>query len=128
MNEKRCISGGIVGCIAVMMVMVVVLNGRTEQQTSGYESHVEPTLPATESLQAILSKADTIESMYYEIAASLTMSEYGTQTVTMYIWQEKPYLKQQIISSTGGYTHTITILLRPEKGSMCMIRHKVSMC
>lgn len=97
-----------------MIAMIAALSGCTEQNTSGYESNVEPTLPATESLQTILSKAETIESMYYEIDASIDMSEFGTQTAMIEIWYKKPYIKEQITGVAHGITTTMTLIHRPD--------------
>jgi len=52
--------------------------------------------------------------MYYEIAASINMSEFGTQTATIKIWQKTPYLKEQITGITVGNTTTISVIQRPE--------------
>lgn len=101
------------GLIGVLFILVIVgLCGCTQQETLPNQSIDIP--PTTESLQAILSKAETIESMYYEIDASIDISEFGTQTASIKIWYKKPYLKEQITSSTSGITSTTTIIHRPE--------------
>jgi len=52
--------------------------------------------------------------MYYEIAASINISKYGTQTATIQIWQKPPYLKEQITGINAGVTTTIEVIHRPE--------------
>jgi outer membrane lipoprotein-sorting protein len=110
--------------VGLLFVLILVgLSGCTQQKSSDYSSSDysssdlskdQTPPPATESIQTILAKAETIESMYYEIAASITMSQYGTQTATIKIWQKTPYLKEQITSTTSGITNTITVIQRPE--------------
>jgi outer membrane lipoprotein-sorting protein len=102
--------------IGLIVVLISVgLSGCTQQNnTSSDESNIQSTPPTTESLESILAKTDTIESMYYEIAASINMSEYGTQTATIQIWQKPPYLKEQITGINAGVTTTIEVIHRPE--------------
>jgi hypothetical protein len=102
------------GITSVVILIIVGFSGCTQQNSSANESNIETTPPVTESLQTILTKSETIGSMYYEIAASITMPKYGTQTATIKIWQEKPYLKEQITSVTTGITNTISVIQRPE--------------
>lgn len=101
--------------ICVMVVMLIVgLSGCTQQNSSSDLSDVQSNPPTTESVGTILSKADSIASMYYEISMSITMPEYGTQTALMKIWQKKPYLKEQITSAAGGMTTSIAVIQRPD--------------
>ncbi|VVB62270.1 Uncharacterised protein [uncultured archaeon] len=100
--------------IITMILVVVGLSGCTQQNTSADETKIETTPPTIESLQTILAKSDTIESMYYEIAASITIPQYGTQTATIKIWQKTPYLKEQITSVTSGITNTMMVIQRPD--------------
>ena len=100
----------------ILLVMTVVLitvglNGCTQQESSLDNDQTIP--PQTETIQDILSKAESIESMYYEIAVSINMSEYGSQTATMKIWQKKPYFKEEITTHTAGITTTITVIQQP---------------
>lgn len=104
----------IVGLCIMVIVLIIGLSGCTQQDASSDLSDVQSNPPTTESVGTILSKADSIGSMYYEISMSITMPEYGTQTALMKIWQKKPYLKEQITSAAGGMTTTISVIQRPE--------------
>jgi hypothetical protein len=102
-----------------LVLLTVGFSGCTQQNSSSDTSSsnqlkIQTIPPAPESLQTILAKAETIQSMYYEIAASINMSQYGTQTATIKIWQKAPYLKTQITSATAGVTNTISMIQRPE--------------
>jgi outer membrane lipoprotein-sorting protein len=112
--KKQVSMVGMIGIIISMILVIVGLSGCTQQNTSADETKIDTTTPTLESVQTILGKADTIESMYYEIAASITMPQYGTQTATIKIWQKTPYLKEQITSVTSGITNSITVIQRPE--------------
>ena len=105
--------------LITLIFIIIVLSGCTQQNSSNdtsssdkSESKTNP--PPIETIQTILSKTETIESMYYEIDASIHMSEFGTQTATIKIWQKSPYLKEQITSVTNGITTSITVIQRPE--------------
>jgi len=102
-----------------LIFIIIVLSGCTQKNSSNdtsssdtSESKTNP--PPTETLQIILSKTETIESMYYEIDASIHMSEFGAQTGRIKIWQKSPYLKEQITSFTDGITTSVTVIQRPE--------------
>jgi hypothetical protein len=103
--------------VGVTIAVIVVIAGATgsfQPNTSADETTIETKAQEQESLQTILSKADAIGSMYYEIYGTITMSQYGSQTLTMRIWQEKPYLKEEITSQTAGITNTISVIVRPD--------------
>ena len=112
--EKQKMIIGIVGILVATIVIIVGVSAYTQQNSSVDETEITTTPPTTESLQSILEKAETIESLSYDIALTITMPQYGTQTATMNIWQEKPYFKEQILSTTMGITNTIIIIQRPE--------------
>ena len=114
MMKKQYIMIGIVGITIAVIVVIAGATGSFQPNTSTDETNIEPKNQEQESLQTILSKADAIRSMYYEIYGTITMSQYGTQTLTMRIWQEKPYLKEEITSQTAGITNTIAVIVRPE--------------
>ncbi|MBN1861399.1 MAG: hypothetical protein JW840_08070 [Candidatus Thermoplasmatota archaeon] len=113
MIKIQLLAIGIVAAIVAVVLVVAGLYGNT-QDTSVTESDVTATPPTVESVQEMLDKAASIDSLYYEITMTMDMSQYGTQTATMKIWQEKPYFKQQITTTTGGTTNTITVIQRPE--------------
>lgn len=104
----------VISVCALVVMLIVGLSGCTSQNSSSDQSDVESKPPTTESVGEILSKADSIGSMYYEISMSITMPEYGTQTALMKIWQKKPYLKEQITSAAGGMTTSIAVIQRPD--------------
>jgi hypothetical protein len=99
--------------------MLIVLSGCTQQNSSdetfSLEKHENKTNPPDiDSIQKILEKTESIESMYYEIDVSIYMSEFGTQTANIKIWQKNPYIKEQITSVIDDVTTTITVIQRPE--------------
>ena len=101
----------LIGIIGITMLFIILgLSGCT-QQNSLNEQKITPT---TESVQTILTKAETIESLYYEIAATIMMPNYGTQTATIKIWQREPYLKAEITGVAMGTTNTMSLIQRPE--------------
>lgn len=105
--------------LITLLFVIIVLSGCTQQNSSddtlpSDKSESKTNQLATETIQTILSKTETIESMYYEIDASIYMSKFGTQTATINIWQKSPYLKEHITSVTDGITTTITLIQRPE--------------
>jgi len=100
--------------VMIFILIIVGFSGCTQQDSSSDESTDQTNLSSTENIQTILAKADTIKSMYYEIIASITMDQYGTQNANMKIWQKKPYMKAEITSFTNGITNTIKVIQRPE--------------
>jgi hypothetical protein len=52
--------------------------------------------------------------MYYEIDGSIYMSEFGSQSANIKIWQKNPYLKEQIKSTIDDVTTKITVIQRPD--------------
>jgi hypothetical protein len=99
---------GIIGTVA----LVAGLYGSSQHNSNETDVYTSP--PTVESVQGMLEKAATIDSLSYEIAMTMDMAQYGTQSATMKIWQEKPYFKQQISTSAGGMTSTISVIQRPE--------------
>ena len=114
MMKKQYIMIGIVGVTIAVIVVIAGATGSFQPNTSADETTIETKAQEQESLQTILSKADAIGSMYYEIYGTITMSQYGSQTLTMRIWQEKPYLKEEITSQIAGITNTISVIVRPD--------------
>jgi outer membrane lipoprotein-sorting protein len=94
------------GIIAPLVCSLLMISGCTQQQGSDQTS--------TESLQTILAKAETIGSVYYELATSTAMSGAPVQTTTMKIWQKTPFLKEDRNITTGNITTTLTVIKRPE--------------
>jgi len=110
--------------VGILFILITIeISGCTQQKSSDSSSSDysssdlskdQTTPPATDSIQTILAKAETIESMYYEIAASINMSGFGTQTALIKIWQKTPYLKEQMTGVVDGVTTTISMVQRPE--------------
>ncbi len=98
----------------IVLFIVVVFSGCTQQDSSSDKSDNDTDFSTYETIQTVLAKADNIESMYYEIIATITMDQYGTQNANMKIWQKKPYLKAEITSVTNGISNTIKVIQRPE--------------
>jgi hypothetical protein len=101
--------------IGISLILILVgLSGCTQQQTSSDQTPLQTTPPTRESLETILAKTDSIDSMSFDVTASITMSQFGTQTAQIKIWQKIPYLKEQITMSSSAGTTSITIIHRPE--------------
>ena len=106
--------------ISIMIVfMIIVLSGCTQQNSSDETLSLDKpddktNPPEIESLHTILSKTESIESIYYQIDASIYMSEFGSQTANIKIWQKSPYLKEQITSIIDDVTTKITVIQRPD--------------
>jgi hypothetical protein len=94
------------GIIASLVCSLLMISGCTQQQESDQTS--------AESLQTILEKAAIIESVYYELDTSTTISGSVEQITTMKIWQKTPYLKEEVTSITAGITTALTVIKRPE--------------
>jgi outer membrane lipoprotein-sorting protein len=102
-----------------LVLLIGLLSGCTQENSpnnnySSEKSNSKTTPTATESIQTILEKTETIESMYYEIAAIIDMSDIGTQTATIKIWQKNPYIKEQITTILESDKITSTLIYRPE--------------
>jgi outer membrane lipoprotein-sorting protein len=101
--------------IGVLLVMLVVgLSGCTQENTSSDEKTINSAPPEEESLETILEKTDSIDSMYFQIDATITMTGYGTQNAQIQIWQKPPYVKEQISGMYGGTSTTMVVIHRPE--------------
>ena len=108
--------------IAIGLIFLVILLGFcgcTEQKSSYANIQTDQSIgqtitPYTESVESILEKTETIESIYYEIIAMIEMSDFGTQEATIKIWKKDPHLKEEILSTTNGITATISVIHRPE--------------
>ena len=115
MIKIQLLAIGIVAVIIAVIFVVAGFYGNNQDDSITKTTDITATTPPTvESVQEMLDKAASIDSLYYEITMTIDMSQYGTQTATMKIWQEKPYFKQQITTTTGDATNTITVIQRPE--------------
>jgi len=99
------------GIIAIMICLLLMSSGCTEQNK-----------PSTEvTVQTILEKAAVLESVYYEIDTTYIIDGIILQTTTMKIWQKPSYLKEEVNttsvstnSTSGNITTTLTVIKRPE--------------
>lgn len=98
--------------VGITLALITIGFSGCTQQNSSNESN--PTPQTTESIETILSKAETIKSLYYEIVSLINNSKSGTQTNTIKIWQKTPYLKEEITNVIDDITKTISIIKRPE--------------
>lgn len=104
----------------ILLLLIVGFTGCNQQNSSSNNSSTNQSKnqtnppPSTETIQTILAKAETITSMYYEIASTTSMSGAGMQNTTIKIWQKTPYLKEEMTSTTAGFTTTLSIIQRPE--------------
>ncbi len=100
--------------IGIILVFVVVgFSGCTQENTSN-EKTINSAPPEEESLESILEKTDSIDSMYYEIDATITMTGYGTQNAQIQIWQKPPYVKEQVSGTYGGTSTSMVVIHRPD--------------
>jgi len=67
-----------------------------------------------ETIQAILEKAAILQSLYYELHRSTLVNTSVEQTTVMNIWEQAPYLKEEINDTASGITTTTIIIKRPE--------------
>jgi hypothetical protein len=91
------------GISAALVCSIFLLSGCTGQNNT-----------SPETLRTILEKAATLKSMYYELDVSTIIDDSVRQTTTMKIWQQTPYLKEEVDSTSGNITTTQIIIKRPE--------------
>ena len=104
----------IVGILGILLAVIVIIAGASLQPNTSNETPIDTKVSEPESLQAILSKADSIRSLSYEIQGTITMPQYPTTTLAIHVWQEKPYLKEDITTQTMGISTTLIVIVRPE--------------
>lgn len=118
-KEARIMKKQVVGVGIILMMILLGASGCTDQKSSNNNSNTnqtdnDNTNPSTETIQTILGKAETIQSMYYEIIGSTNMTGIGEQTTMIKIWQKPPYLKEEITSVTAGIPTNLSVIQRPE--------------
>jgi len=96
----------VLGFIALVVCSSIIISGCTQTP-----SDQKP--PSPETLEQILAKAETIKSVYYEINMSLITNGTRMQNMMMKIWQETPYLKEEISQSTNNISTNLTIIKCP---------------
>lgn len=114
MEKKKDMNKQLLMVGIILVLITIGFSGCTQQNSSSDQIKIQTIPSAPESIQTILAKAETIESMYYEIAASINISEFGTQTAIIKIWQKEPFLKEEITGLFNGVSTTITMIQRPE--------------
>jgi hypothetical protein len=116
--------------VGILFILITVgLSGCTQQNLSSDYSSIDQskdqTPQTTESIQTILAKTETIESMYYEIVASINISEFGTLTALIKIWQKPPYLKEQITGVIDGVGVGVGVGKLNNYNCILRIRHNI---
>jgi hypothetical protein len=109
----------LVGLGIVSVLIIVMFSGCTQQESSVDPSvldqaTVQSTYQETDSIGEILEKTASIDSIYYEMTASINMSNFVSQQALMKIWKKGAYLKGEITSTTDGFTKTLSVIYRPE--------------
>jgi len=105
----------IFGIIAMLLCSVLLISGCTqEQESSNGGTNNNGQNGATETIQTILAKAETIQSMYYEVSTTTTITGAPEQTGSYKIWQKLPYMKEEVTTTTGDVTTSLSIIKRPE--------------
>jgi len=92
----------------VFVCLLSITSGCTQQKSS-----TNPP-PSTESLQTILAKATTIESMYYEISITREMPGVPIPNSILKVWEKTQYLKEEMITTINGNTTDDIYIERPE--------------
>ena len=109
-------------CIALVLP-VAFFCGCTEESSSdtvssntiSSEEHKAPEqVQEPESIESILTKPDTMDSIYYEISMDMDISEIGQQSALIKVWQKEPYIKEDITSAMGGYSTSILVIQGPD--------------
>jgi outer membrane lipoprotein-sorting protein len=101
----------LLGIITTLTCIILLSSGCTQQQTPSSE----------ETIQEILEKAATLETVSYQIDTTFVIDGIIPQTTTTKIWQKTPYLKEDVTittintnSSIGNMTTNLSIIKRPE--------------
>jgi len=93
----------------MMVCSSLLISGCTQKNSSIDQNNK----PSTETLEQILRKAQTIESVYYEVNVTETVDGKLTLNTTMKIWQETPYMKENASYSYAGVTLNVSYIQRP---------------
>jgi len=115
---------------SMAILLSLVFSGCTQQDSSSHtaisntKSSNEPLnsnqIPEAETIETILSKPESQDSMYYEIIMKMEMdmdfemSGFGEQTALIKIWKKDPYIKEEITTEAGGISTSILVIQRPD--------------
>ena len=108
----------------IVLLIIAVFSGCTEKESSSHtkisnslssdELIEQEQIQEPETIEEILTKTETIDSMYYEISMDMDLSEFGVQSALIKIWQKEPYLKEEITTITGDTSISIVVIQRPD--------------
>lgn len=94
------------------------MNTTESNENSSNESIENNTIPEPETIETILNKPESIDSIYYEITMNMEidMDLFGfeEQSALMKIWQKENYSKWEITSEAGGMSTSILLIQRPD--------------
>lgn len=114
----------------IVVLLSIVFSGCTQEESS-FNTDTSNTksssgsidnnqIPEPETIETILSKSESIDSMYYEISMNMEMdmdmemSGFGEQTALIKIWQKEPFIKEEITTETGYINTSILVIQRPD--------------
>jgi outer membrane lipoprotein-sorting protein len=92
------------GILILLPGILLLISGCTEQNNS----------PSPETLQSILQKGMTIESVSYDLEISTIINGSVEQTTLLKVWQHLPFLKEDSNTTAGNMTIPLKIIKRPE--------------
>ena len=96
------------------------LNTATLNTKSSGESMDDEYIIEPETIETILAKTESFDSMYYEISMNMEMdmdiemSGFGEQSALIKIWQKNSFIKEEITTETGDISTSILVIQRPE--------------
>jgi len=114
----------------IVVLLSIVFSGCTQEESS-FNTDTSNTksssgsidnnqIPEPETIETILSKSESIDSMYYEISMNMEMdmdiemSGFGEQTALIKIWQKDLYIKEEITTETGYINTSILVIQHPD--------------
>jgi outer membrane lipoprotein-sorting protein len=92
------------GILLLLYGFLFLISGCTEQNN----------LSPPETLQAILQKGITIESVSYDLEISTIINGSVEQSTLLRVWQHLPFLREDANTTAGNMTIPLTIIKRPE--------------
>ena len=111
---------------SIVLVLSIVFSGCTQQDSSSHtaisnsKSSIDSVnnnqISEPETIETILSKPESLDSMYYEVSMTLEMdmdfemSGFGEQTALIKIWKKDLYIKEEITSEISGISTSIIVI------------------
>jgi hypothetical protein len=115
---------------SIVILISFVLSGCTQEYSS---SNIDPLktksssksmdndqIVDSETIEKILSKQESFDSIYYEISMNMEMDMdiemlgFGEQTALIKVWQKDPYIKEEITTITGDISTSILVIQGPD--------------